>query len=278
MKSKYFLLVLGLCIINSPLSFCQTKVAKENDELRRQVVILSSKVDSLNNVIRLLQDDRKKTSDLSLPWDQLEMDTEDMETMLFNAGETPEEKIQRRLADFDFRVKVTYNETLLKYVRCYSTNDKFRTDLAAKRYDKYEKRISEIFKKYGLPEFLFPLCIVESACKTSAVSRAGAAGMWQLMPGTASELGLTVDDTVDERYDFEKSTDAAARYLKHTFSYFGDWRLTIAAYNCGPQRVENAIKKAGSKEYWSVSRYLPKETQGYLPSLIAVLYYLDYAR
>ena len=131
-------------------------------------------------------------------------------------------------------------------------------------------KVKEIFRKYGIPEDLALLAIVESKGDPSAVSRAGAAGLWQLMPSTARRLGLKVNWLIDERFNPIKSTEAAAKYLKELHSYFHRWDLAIAAYNAGPGTILNRLKRLGEAQFWDLTK-LPNETLNYVPKFYAVL-------
>ncbi|WP_456457169.1 transglycosylase SLT domain-containing protein [Thermovibrio sp.] len=131
--------------------------------------------------------------------------------------------------------------------------------------------VAKIFKEEGLPKELALLAIVESNGKPWAVSKAGAAGLWQLMPGTARRLGLKVNYFIDERYDIVKSTRAAARYLRELYHTFKRWDLAIAAYNAGPGAIERRLKALGVDEFWDLTK-LPDETLNYVPKFYAVLW------
>jgi membrane-bound lytic murein transglycosylase D len=128
----------------------------------------------------------------------------------------------------------------------------------------------------GLPTDLKYLAVVESALSCQAISPVGAAGLWQFMRPTARECGLTVTKYVDERCDPLKATRAAIKYLTFLHDQFESWELAMAAYNSGPGRVRYAIRKSGSKDYWKLQRYLPRETRAYVPGFIAASYILNY--
>lgn len=137
------------------------------------------------------------------------------------------------------------------------------------------KMIESIFEKQGLPLEMKYLAMVESDLKANAVSKAGAVGMWQLMPQTARNFGLKVSHKTDERRNAYKSTVAAAKYLKCLYREYNDWLLVVAAYNSGSGRVQSAIKKSGSKSFWALQRFLPAETRGHVQHFISVHYLLE---
>ncbi len=130
--------------------------------------------------------------------------------------------------------------------------------------------------KHELPASLKYLAVAESMLVPGAVSSARAAGLWQLMPATAREMGLRVDGTVDERLDIHRSTEAAVLMLKALHGEFTDWNLVLAAYNAGGGRVRRAIRAAGSDMYDEVKAYLPGETQRYVAAYLAAAYAVNY--
>lgn len=134
----------------------------------------------------------------------------------------------------------------------------------------------EIFDYYGLPTELKAMAIIESGLNPIAVSRARAKGMWQFMYRTALQYNLHINSFVDERLDPIKSAHAAAKYLKDAYTIFGDWALAISSYNCGTGNVNKAIRRAGSKDFWAIYPYLPRETRGYVPAFVGALYLLSY--
>ncbi|HEY2350669.1 MAG TPA: lytic transglycosylase domain-containing protein [Puia sp.] len=135
--------------------------------------------------------------------------------------------------------------------------------------------IDSVLMRYGLPEQLKYLAVIESELKTKAVSKVGAVGPWQLMPSTARILGLKVNAHHDERKNYYKSTKAAARYLTDLHKVYGDWLLVFAAYNGGEATVNAAIKKSGSRNFWTLRRYLPEETREYVNKFIATCIYFE---
>ncbi len=136
-------------------------------------------------------------------------------------------------------------------------------------------RIDKIFSGRNLPVELKYLAVIESDLKTSATSRVGAAGPWQFMAETARDLGLKVGRKVDERRDFNKSTVAAAKYLKDLYNTYNDWLLVIAAYNCGGGLVNSAIRKSGSSNFWDLQYYLPTESRSHVKKFIATHYIME---
>ncbi|HEV2354404.1 MAG TPA: lytic transglycosylase domain-containing protein [Puia sp.] len=133
--------------------------------------------------------------------------------------------------------------------------------------------IDSIMHAYDLPVELRYLAVIESDLRPMAISRVGAKGPWQLMAATARDLGLKVSRRADERTDYYKSTRAAALYLRDLHREFKDWLLVLAAYNAGPVPVERAIRMAGSRNFWVLSRYLPAETQQHVKRFIATAFY-----
>lgn len=139
----------------------------------------------------------------------------------------------------------------------------------------YFDLIDEVLAKHNLPTELKYLSVIESELKSNATSWVGAKGPWQLMPGTARELGLKVNRSVDERKDYTKSTEAAAKYLTNLHNIFNDWLLVIASYNCGPGPVLSAIRKSGSRNFWALQNYLPTESRNHVKKFIATHYIMQ---
>ena len=145
------------------------------------------------------------------------------------------------------------------------------------RAEYYFPIFEEIFDAYGVPLELKYLAVIESALNPKAMSRAKAAGLWQFIYSTGRAYNMKINSSIDERYDPIKSTHAAARYLSNLNKIYGDWTLALAAYNCGPGNVNKAIRRSGgSKDYWVISDYLPRETRNYVPAYIGATYIMNY--
>lgn len=139
----------------------------------------------------------------------------------------------------------------------------------------YFNFIDGILVQYGLPKELKYLAVIESDLKANALSSAGARGPWQFMSYTARDYGLQVNNSVDDRTDYYKSTNAAAKYLLNLYKELKDWLLVIAAYNGGPGRVYSAIKKSGSRNFWDLQYYLPQESRNHVKKFIATHYVME---
>jgi LysM repeat protein len=141
------------------------------------------------------------------------------------------------------------------------------------RSQAYEEMMKRIFREKNLPEELFYLALIESGYNPTALSHAKASGIWQFIAQTAKRFGLRIDKWVDERRDPEKSTLAAAEYLKTLHEMFNCWDLAAAGYNAGEGKVLGAMKKARSENFWEISkhRYLKQETKHYVPMFLAAM-------
>ena len=189
----------------------------------------------------------------------------------------PDSVYIERIKRMNSFINLPYNEIVKNYIILYSEKmgAGFENMLGLCSY--YMPIFQETLNRYDLPEELKAMAIIESALNPLAVSRAGAKGMWQFMYGTARMYGLHIDSFVDERLDPVKSADAAARYMKDAYDIFGDWNLAIASYNCGAGNVNRAIRRSGgSREFWDIWPYLPRETRGYVPAFVGALYAMNY--
>ena len=182
-----------------------------------------------------------------------------------------------RLSRIPAVMEMPYNEIIRKFIDMYAGRLRNQVSFMLSACNFYMPIFEEALDAYNLPLELRYLPIIESALNPSAVSRAGASGLWQFMLATGKMYGLESNSLVDERRDPIKATWAAARYLKELYAIYGDWNLVIAAYNCGPGTINKAIRRANGKtDYWEIYNFLPKETRGYVPAFIAANYVMTY--
>ncbi len=187
------------------------------------------------------------------------------------------EEIQQRLSSLPTVIELPYNHVVQEYIDRYAVRLRRSVSIILGASNFYMPIFEEALEAYGLPLELEYLPVIESALNPTAVSRAGATGLWQFMLTTGKQYGLEVNSLVDDRMDPIKASYAAAHYLSDLYKIFGDWTLAIAAYNCGPENVNKAIHRAGGEnDFWKIYPYLPGETRGYIPAFIAANYIMNY--
>ena len=167
-----------------------------------------------------------------------------------------------------FAFDIPKNSRIDKWIGEYTNSRRHHYQLSINRSGLYRPIIIRVFKNAGIPEELSWLPFIESGFRCGAESTAKAAGCWQFIPRTGKYFGLGKDNWTDQRFDFNRSTIAASKYLKELYETFHDWELVLAAYNCGPGKVNYQIKKKG-KDFWKLD--LPDQTEEYVPKFYAVL-------
>ncbi|MBI2603278.1 MAG: transglycosylase SLT domain-containing protein [Deltaproteobacteria bacterium] len=170
-------------------------------------------------------------------------------------------------------IPIESNPRVDKWMRYYQTNGRKTFETWLNRGETIKGLIISALQEEGLPPELYFMSLIESGFNYHARSPKKATGPWQFVAGTAKMYGLKVNDWVDERRDPVKSTRAAAAYIRDLKTQFGDWYLALAAYNAGPGTIYRAIKKAKSRDYWTLSkdRIIRRETKDYIPKLIAAI-------
>jgi len=172
-------------------------------------------------------------------------------------------------------IPLDMNEAVQHWIEAFRTTRRAEFEALLERRGIFEGLIRGKLRDRGMPEDLLYLAMIESGFSPDAESRASAVGIWQFMGPTALDLGLRVDEYVDERRDPVRATDAALDYLEYLHGRFGSWYLAAAAYNAGPSRVERVLHRHAEGRtgdeaiYWEVLRYLPRETRDYVPRLVA---------
>ncbi|AOW08869.1 LysM peptidoglycan-binding domain-containing protein [Flavobacterium gilvum] len=193
--------------------------------------------------------------------------------------ELPTDLLKKRLAAMDAKspFNIEYNQGLENLIKSFLKNRRkaFANQMAVAEY--YFPLFEDALSKQNVPLEIKYLAVVESALNPKAVSRVGATGLWQFMYGTGKQYNLSIDSYVDERSDPLKSSEAAAQYLTNMYAVFNDWDLVLASYNSGPGNVTKAIRRSGGQQnFWNIKKYLPKETQGYVPAFLATMYIYEY--
>lgn len=192
-------------------------------------------------------------------------------------GDFSDETLLERLSALPTEIEMPLNSAVKNTIQFYARKKQLVENmLGLSLY--YMPIFEEALERHRMPLELRYLPVIESALVPTAVSRAGAAGLWQFMPGTASGLGLEINSLIDQRRDPFLASDAAARYLKQLYNTYEDWSLAIAAYNCGPGNVNKALRRAGGgkHDFWEIYPFLPQETRGYVPAFIAANYIMRY--
>lgn len=188
--------------------------------------------------------------------------------------------LKKRLAALNAKtpLEISYNPSLESVIQYYLKREKETTEKLMSLSQYYFPIFEQVLDKNDIPLEIKYLAVVESALNPRAKSGVGATGLWQFMYSTGKMYDLEVSSYVDERMDPLRSTEAAAKYLKRLHNIFDDWNLALAAYNSGPGNVSKAIRRSGGeKDYWALRQFLPRETAGYIPSFIAIMYIFEYA-
>ncbi len=181
------------------------------------------------------------------------------------------EFVEERIEVIPGHIPITYNQKVASIIKFFQNEGRSSVQKWLNRMDRYKKIMLPILEQENVPPELFYLAMIESGLNPEAYSYAHASGPWQFISSTGKAYGLKKNWWVDERRDFEKSTHAAAQYLKDLHEKFDDWYLAFASYNCGSGRVRKEIKRHGTTDYWKLSR-LPGQTRNYVPNIMAAIF------
>ena len=184
--------------------------------------------------------------------------------------------IEQRLKAMERTMPMVYNESVKKYLDFFLIRRPSFTKHMLEEKDIYFPIFEKYLKANGMPEELKYLSLLESGLNPKAISRSKAVGLWQFMSFTGKEMGLTINEYIDERMHIEKSTDAACKYLKQLHKRFDDWDLALASYNTGPGRISRTIRSTGKTNYWDLHPHIHPDTRAYVPQFIALAYLMNY--
>lgn len=258
MKTRFLLFLLHFVIL---IGFCKTVMANEK-------VLLQENADTTIN-----------TSEQNLIEEVVKSKAPPKKEKVQYISQVTKYGFKNLFKNYSYNAAMPYSSQVNPYAENYMedylrSHTKFLQNLKQSSTF-YFNFIDDILSQYGLPKELKYLAVIESNLKSNALSSAGARGPWQFMSYTARDYGLQVNQWVDDRTDYFKSTHAAAKYLLSLYKDLNDWLLVIAAYNGGPGRVYSAIKKSGSRNFWDLQYYLPEESRKHVKKFIATHYIME---
>jgi membrane-bound lytic murein transglycosylase D len=187
------------------------------------------------------------------------------------------QEVATRIQGMETAMPFELNDRVFSFIQYFTVRNRDYIKMVLARKATYFPMYEETMNEYGMPTEIQFLSIIESGLDPKIKSKMGAMGLWQFMPATGRMYGMQVNTDIDDRMDPEKSTEAAAKYLKSLYKMFGNWEVALAAYNCGPGNVNKAIRRSGGKKtFWGIYDFLPKETRSYVPQFQAMLYILNH--
>lgn len=276
------LTTLALMIV-SPAIFAQDTIVANSvkkEPLTRREVLDSIKATFIHDNIASCIDSLWMKEMVSLDlYDDLTTDIKNINVDEKVDYELPTELLKERLKKLDEKspFNIEYNVGLENVIKSFLKNRKKAFERLMGISQFYFPMFEESLSAQNIPLEIKYLSVVESALNPRAVSRVGATGLWQFMYQTGKQYDLNINSYVDDRSDPLKASNAATQYMKNMYAIFGDWDLVLASYNSGPGNVAKAIRRSGGKQnYWNIRKYLPKETQGYLPAFLATMYIFEY--
>ncbi len=266
MRNLRVLIISGLGLLSSLLATGQISEATEEiAALEEETNHYSQSLDSLVNVWYVQVSATNLVVD-SIPVDSLLVTTDLPDSVYI-------QRLEAMVSPFEF----SYNDKVKSYIRLYTQKRREQVEVMLGLAEYYFPLFEAELDARGMPLELKYLPVIESALNPLALSRVGASGLWQFMYYTGKRYGLQVDSYTDDRRDPIKATQAAVSHLSDLYDIYGDWKLVIAAYNCGAGNVNRAIRRSGGKrDFWEIYYRLPRETRGYVPAFIAAAYTMTY--
>ena len=247
--------------------FLQSRVDIASDER------LSSAFEGLVEDVHALELASLENGDGMAPQKYESAPIEELAEQTFSDEPTPDAQIDERIRNLQSDLPVVPHRAVKRLITYFQGDGRPFIEKVLTRAGRYRPMIARILREEGMPQDLIYLSAAESGLNPFALSRAGAKGLWQFMPYEGRKYGLRIDSWLDERENPEKSTRAAAGYLRYLHEVTGDWLLAMAAYNGGIGRVRRGIRRTGRKSFWELyrRRLLPRETRNYVPIILATI-------
>jgi membrane-bound lytic murein transglycosylase D len=203
--------------------------------------------------------------------------TDDLDSEQTNSTDEPDDEtdVAKTIEPAKHHVPFEFNQKVAEWIQYFSQKDRERFQRYLDRGEPYREVIENILEENNVPADIYYLGLIESGFDFHAKSRASAVGVWQFIRSTGKLYGLGVDAYIDERKDPIRATEAAAKHLRDLYHEFQSWYLAMAAYNAGPGRIRQAIRRAGgTHDFWELveKKKLPRETMEYVPKFLAARY------
>jgi membrane-bound lytic murein transglycosylase D len=270
-RSNLYIIALLLCLLGTSTAWAQDPRVSQSDQLDYEQTV-KPYVDQLDDWVSEWNHALRRPPQKAI---------EELNKYGFAKNERPTysaEVYERRLEQLNFQVPMDYNPVVETFIHVYTKRKPELLSRVLGLKQVYFPIIEATFDRHNIPQELKYMAVIESALHPEARSSAAATGLWQFMYGTGEMYGLEINSYVDERQDPFAASEAAARYLKDLYKIYENWHMVIAAYNCGPGRMNRAIRRAnGADSYWQVAKYLPRETRNYVPAFIGASYAMNYA-